>query len=81
MADPFTIWTQVLGLGQTTLKIAQFLFSVKEGDIQVCHTRIIRVKRGLPWNEQIGVHPLEDGRLILTPIREKPRKVSRRTKK
>jgi hypothetical protein len=38
----------------------------------VCHTRIMRVKRGLPWNEQIGVHPLEDGNLKLTPIRETP---------
>ena len=85
------------GIGATALKIGQWLFSVKAGDIPVCHTRIMRVKRGLPWNEQIGVHPLDDGRLKLTPIREEPeqefeyfsqsqsykalRKVSRRTKK
>jgi hypothetical protein len=70
--DPTNLIAQLQGLGATTLKLAQFLFSVQEGDIPVCHTRIMRAKRGLPWNEQIGVHPLEDGQLKLTPIRETP---------
>jgi hypothetical protein len=72
MFDFARLATQLQGLGATALKVGQFLFSVQEGDIPVCHTRIMRVGRGLIWNEQIGVHPLEDGHLQLTPIREDP---------
>ncbi len=72
MFDYTSLAAQLQGLGATALKVGQFLFSVQEGDIPVCHTRIMRVGRGLIWNEQIGVHPLEDGHLQLTPIREDP---------
>ncbi len=63
---------KVVGLGAAGLKVGQWLFRIQKGDIPTCNTRIMRTRRGLPWNEQIGVHPLEDGRLQLTPIREEP---------
>jgi len=61
---------KALGIGASLLKLAQWLFSIKPGDIDPCTTRIMRTQRGLPWDEQIGAHPLKDGRLVLTPIRE-----------
>ena len=36
--------------------------------IPVCETRVMRGKRGMPWNERIAVHPLQDGKLEITKV-------------
>jgi len=75
MVDAWTAWNmfqQLQGLGATALKLGQWLFSHKEGDIAVCNTRIERVPPGLPWNKKLGVHPLSDGSLHITVIAETP---------
>ena len=51
---------------------ARFLFRFQYDEIPVCHTRIMRQGRGLPWDYQVGVHPLPDGKLEITPIRIPP---------
>ena len=76
MSDPFgPDWLrhvgEVLG-GAGLLRAAQLLFRVPKGSIPVCETHVVREGRGLPWNEQIAVHPLPDGRITITPIRAKP---------
>lgn len=75
MLDAGQLWELLnqlksLGIGAGALKLAQTLFRFRHDDIPPCHTRIVRTQRGLPWDEQIGVHPLEDGRIQLQPIRE-----------
>lgn len=40
-----------------------------QGDIPVCTTRIVRERHGLPWNERIAIHPLEDGRIHMKRVR------------
>jgi len=50
-------------------KALEHAFNSQDRDLPVCHTRIIREKRGLPWNNQVGIHPLKNGRLKITPIR------------
>ena len=58
----------LLGVGAAITKI----FGFKKGDIPICQTRIMREGVGWwPWNHQIGVHPLPDGRLELTRITTK----------
>ena len=37
--------------------------------IQVCEARVVREKKGMPWNNRIAVHPLKDGTVELTPVR------------
>ena len=44
-------------------------------DLPVCHTRIIHEARGFPWNDQVGVHPLADGRLEITKIKAPESKI------
>lgn len=47
--------------------VLNFAFSAK--DIPVCQTRIVRGKRGMPWDERIAIHPLGNGDVELTPVR------------
>ena len=54
-----------LELGAFGVK-ARFAFSSK--DIPVCTTRPMRGMSGMPWNRRVGVHPLPDGRIEVTPI-------------
>ena len=72
MEDPF--WLNMLrrpfsGFG---LLSARFLFRFRHDEIPVCHTRIMRQARGFPWDYQVGIHPLPDGKLEITPIRIPP---------
>ena len=48
---------------------ARWFMRYKQGDIPVCTTRIVRSGRGLPWDEQIAIHPLEDGTHNMVPVR------------
>lgn len=57
-------WELLLGGG-----VAKLLMRHKSGDIPVCHTRIVRDGRGLPWNERIAIHPLADGRIEMKAVR------------
>lgn len=45
---------------------------IRYDEIPVCHTRIMRQGRGFPWDYQVGVHPLPNGKLEITPIRIPP---------
>ena len=64
---PFGIGVLPFGIGAALTK----LFSIRKGDIPICQTRIMREGAGWPWNHQIGVHPLPDGKLELTRITTK----------
>jgi len=48
------------------------MFSARPKDIPVCHTRVMREGRGWPWNHLIGVHPLDDGHVEISPLSERP---------
>jgi hypothetical protein len=56
----------ILG-GGAGLKVLQFMFRASP-DLKVCRTRVIREGRGFPWNRQVAIHKLKDGRLQVTPI-------------
>lgn len=62
-----------IGAGAAAGFLLRRLFSAKHTVAEVCKTTIVREGRGWPWNEQVGVHPLADGRIAITPIRA-PRK-------
>ncbi len=32
----------------------------KPGDIPICHTRVMRGNRGMPWDGLIAIHPGDD---------------------
>jgi hypothetical protein len=49
-------------------KILKSVFKTSP-DQQVCTTRIVREAKGFPWNDQVGVHPLPDGKLEITRIK------------
>jgi hypothetical protein len=51
------------GGGVGAVKVLERLFTVKPNDIPTCTTRVMRQGRGWPWDKQIGVHPLKDGRI------------------
>lgn len=57
-------WKIVLNFLKFKLEIA---FSSR--DIPVCNTRIVRGRHGMPWNEKIAVHPLENGNVSLLPVK------------
>jgi hypothetical protein len=63
---PLPDWIQQIGGvlgGAGGIKTLERLFRVQPKDIPVCQTRVMRAARGLPWDKQIGVHPLKDGRI------------------
>lgn len=60
----------------TALKMLQPVF--REGDIPVCQTRVMRQGRGLPWGQQILVHPREDGMDIVQAVAPKDSTKGRR---
>lgn len=49
--------------------VVRWFMRHEQGDIAVCTTRIVRSGRGLPWNEQIAIHPLENGKINMVPVR------------
>ena len=67
MIDP-PFWESLLSVmsGGAAVK---WLMRHGQGDIAVCTTRIVRTGRGLPWNERIAIHPLEDGTIHMIPVR------------
>ena len=67
MDDPETI-----SIVLNALQKASKLLSHKETDIPVCHTRIKRTGRGLPWNEQIAIHPKADGGIEMKALQPDP---------
>lgn len=76
MSDPVSQIGDVLktilaaiGLGAGAVKGARMLFAYRTGDIPVCTTRVVHESLGLPWNRQIAIHPLADGRLEITALR------------
>jgi hypothetical protein len=64
-------WLQALGSGAGGFGFLRSVFKVP-ADLPVCKTRIVREAHGFPWNEQVGVHPLKDGKLEITRIRANP---------
>jgi hypothetical protein len=66
--DPLIIKKLLDALPGTT-KALEHAFNSQDKDLAVCHTRIVREKRGYFWNNRVGVHPLKDGKLQITPIR------------
>ena len=60
-------WAALLGGGGVGAIIKSFL-QHRPSDIPVCPTRIVRDGRGLPWNRQIAIHPLEDGRIEMKAV-------------
>ena len=50
----------------------RWLFRFNPKDIPPCQTRIMRAGVGWPWDKQVALHPLKDGRLEITLI-EVPR--------
>jgi hypothetical protein len=57
-----------VGLGTSAVKGARLLFGYQRGDVAVCNTRVMHDGVGLPWNRQIAIHPLQDGRLEITSL-------------
>lgn len=43
--------------------------SFSSKNIPVCETRVMREKKGMPWNERIAIHPLGDGDIEMTPVK------------
>jgi len=68
-------WNTILHflLGGGALRAWQKVFSVQPKTIQPCTTSIQRVGRGLPWDEQIAIHPLKDGRIEMRFLRLPPK--------
>ena len=75
MTDDPSWWQAALGYmrfilpGAVGAGAAKWFMRHKPGDIEVCTTRIVRDGCGLPWNEQIAIHPLEDGRIEMKALR------------
>ena len=67
MIDP-PFWESLLSAISGGAAVKWFMRH-KQGDIAVCTTRIVRTGRGLPWNERIAIHPLEDGTIHMIPVR------------
>ena len=65
----YLAYLKAMGIGAGILKGIEWLFKYRRGDIPACHTRVLSKIKGWPWSEQMGVHPLHDGTLKLTPIR------------
>jgi len=49
--------------------LAKLVFSFRQGDIKFCNSRIVRLDRGMPWDMRASIHPLENGQLIITPLK------------
>ena len=56
-------------LGVTGLLMAKRLLQHRPGDIMPCTTRIQRMGRNLPWNEQIAIHPMPNGSIEMKALR------------
>ena len=56
------------GIGAAAVTAARWLFKNDPGDIPVCHTRIIRIGLGLPWEKRMFAHPQPDSGLKLTEM-------------
>lgn len=50
------------------MAIVKFLFRSAPDSIPICHTKIVRGNRGLPWDKLVGVHPTESGETELKAI-------------
>jgi len=62
-----TGWLPGVLSGGAGLKLLQHILRVPP-DLPVCKTRIIREGRSFPWNRQVAIHALKDGRVQITPI-------------
>ncbi len=56
-------------------KALEHAFNSQDKDLSVCHTRIVREKRGFFWNNRVGVHSLKDGKLQITRYATNPCRV------
>lgn len=64
--SPDPTWLGAIATGGA---IAKWLLRHRQGDIPVCNTRIVREGTGLPWNQQIAIHPMEDGSIEMKAVR------------
>ena len=70
MIDDLSFWERLLlVIGGAVAARWRWFMRHEQGDIAVCTTRIVRSGRGLPWDEQIAIHPLEDGTIHMMPVR------------
>ncbi len=62
----------VPGMAKAFGAAAILLLKFRRGDILPCHTRVVREKRGLPWNKQVALHPLHGPGLEMKAVVAEP---------
>jgi hypothetical protein len=60
------------GVGVGLFKVLDRLFRYRQNDFPVCQTRIAREAQGMPWNKQIAVHTLPNGKIHIKALAPDP---------